>query len=320
MQSGMFTNDDVQADYSACRYVFTGREYDAETRIYFYRARYYVCELGRFLGRDSRGYSDGPGLYQMVRSIPSALLDPFGLAIVVQSNSPFPNAGMTAGLGDSALKALQELCPCVTLLGTSSLDGSAMRIELRQWNKGGKRYPYDPDDAAAKKKFCDCFNPSPEVLKTLQAAQAFTSTTPGITAKAAAELNAVKGYRGNASSCAFVIKALTRAEDFKVQGSKGQDTTPTSGKYIGIVFWNPTHTVSGGGPTTNLGHELFHRVQNIGGGKIPGTQNELTVSTYENIFRFERGVNIREEYTGTEIMSQGDPIIRLFAERCNDCD
>jgi uncharacterized protein RhaS with RHS repeats len=30
-------------------YLFTGREYDSETGNYYYRARYYACEIGRFL-------------------------------------------------------------------------------------------------------------------------------------------------------------------------------------------------------------------------------------------------------------------------------
>jgi RHS repeat-associated protein len=47
-----FTDDDARAAYAACRYVFTGREYDPETKNYFYRARYYQTQLGRFVGRD----------------------------------------------------------------------------------------------------------------------------------------------------------------------------------------------------------------------------------------------------------------------------
>jgi RHS repeat-associated protein len=47
-----FTNDDVTTDDPTCRFIFTGREYDPETEIYFYRARYYHPTLGRFVGRD----------------------------------------------------------------------------------------------------------------------------------------------------------------------------------------------------------------------------------------------------------------------------
>ena len=40
-------------------YTFTGRRYESETGDYFFRARYFDSELGRFLGRDPLGYVDG---------------------------------------------------------------------------------------------------------------------------------------------------------------------------------------------------------------------------------------------------------------------
>jgi RHS repeat-associated protein len=76
-----FTNDDAQAVYSACRYVFTGREYDAETARYFYRARVYATDLGRFLQRDPAGYVDGAGLYAYATSRPVVAADPLGAQI-----------------------------------------------------------------------------------------------------------------------------------------------------------------------------------------------------------------------------------------------
>jgi len=40
-------------------YMFTGRRYDSETALYYYRARYYSPEIGRFLQTDPIGYNDG---------------------------------------------------------------------------------------------------------------------------------------------------------------------------------------------------------------------------------------------------------------------
>jgi len=37
------------------RFLFTGREFDAETGLYYYRARYYNPEIGRFLQTDPAG-------------------------------------------------------------------------------------------------------------------------------------------------------------------------------------------------------------------------------------------------------------------------
>jgi len=41
---------------AADRFLFTGRELDEETELYFYRARYYSQELGRFLTQDPIGF------------------------------------------------------------------------------------------------------------------------------------------------------------------------------------------------------------------------------------------------------------------------
>jgi RHS repeat-associated protein len=60
-------------------YLFTGRQLDEETGLYFYRARYYDPGKGRFLQRDPREYKDGMNLYEYVYSRPVNLLDPQGL-------------------------------------------------------------------------------------------------------------------------------------------------------------------------------------------------------------------------------------------------
>jgi RHS repeat-associated protein len=70
-----FSNADTQAAYSACRYVFTGREYDPEARNHCYRARYYQAELGRFLSFDGV-ISINPYLY--CAGAPASRLDPSG--------------------------------------------------------------------------------------------------------------------------------------------------------------------------------------------------------------------------------------------------
>ena len=57
---------------------YTGRRFDAESGLYFYRARYYDAEHGRFLQRDPKGYIDGMGIYQYVGSDPVNYTDPTG--------------------------------------------------------------------------------------------------------------------------------------------------------------------------------------------------------------------------------------------------
>ncbi len=60
-----------------CR--FTSREYDDATGLYYFRARWYDPEAGRFTTRDPMGYADGNNLYQYVSSQPTAKIDPLGL-------------------------------------------------------------------------------------------------------------------------------------------------------------------------------------------------------------------------------------------------
>ncbi len=56
------TPDDPLAAQSAIGnpFLFTGRQYDPETGLYFYRARMYSPSLGRFLQTDPFGYSYHP--------------------------------------------------------------------------------------------------------------------------------------------------------------------------------------------------------------------------------------------------------------------
>lgn len=60
-------------------YTFSGREYDVETGLYYYRARYYDAVHGRFLQRDPLGYTDGLGLYAYVNNKPFTMYDPLGM-------------------------------------------------------------------------------------------------------------------------------------------------------------------------------------------------------------------------------------------------
>lgn len=59
-------------------WMFTGRQFDEEDGLYFYRARYHDSAKGRFLQRDSLEYQDGLNLYQYVRSNPTRFTDPEG--------------------------------------------------------------------------------------------------------------------------------------------------------------------------------------------------------------------------------------------------
>ena len=77
-QYGPFGNEIDGAGASCSVLGYTGRERDAETRLYYYRARYYDPELGRFITEDPLGFSAGINFYTYVDNNPINLNDPTG--------------------------------------------------------------------------------------------------------------------------------------------------------------------------------------------------------------------------------------------------
>jgi RHS repeat-associated protein len=63
------------------RFKYTGREYDAETGLYYYRARYYDPGMGRFISEDPIGFKAGDAnIYRYVGNAATVATDPTGLA------------------------------------------------------------------------------------------------------------------------------------------------------------------------------------------------------------------------------------------------
>jgi len=92
-------------------YLFTGRAWDPETALYYYRARYYDYFTGRFLQPDPTGYADGLNLYSYCGNNPSNFLDPSGLF-----------KEFASGFGWRALKT------GLIMLGVIAVVGGAMAV------------------------------------------------------------------------------------------------------------------------------------------------------------------------------------------------
>lgn len=77
-------NLEVGADQPG--YAFTGREWDPETGLYYYRARYYDPKIGRFISEDPIGLAGGINSYAYARNSPHNLTDPSGLITFVPAD------------------------------------------------------------------------------------------------------------------------------------------------------------------------------------------------------------------------------------------
>ena len=62
---------------------FTGKEFDADSNLYYYGARYYDPYIGRFTQRDPIG--DGVNWYAYVANNPLAFVDPTGMRLLFNS-------------------------------------------------------------------------------------------------------------------------------------------------------------------------------------------------------------------------------------------
>ncbi len=87
---------------------YTGREFDSETGLYYYRARYYDVSAGRFLSEDPISFWAGINFYPYVLNNPVNLVDPYGLESGNLNNLvPGPN-----GEGTTSAPLSRKKCGC----------------------------------------------------------------------------------------------------------------------------------------------------------------------------------------------------------------
>ena len=113
MSVALFQKNNVITE-SACdnRFLFQGREYDYDTALYYFRARWYEPETGRWLSPDPIGISGGLNLYAFCENDPVNYIDPDGLwqltiglgygfaaKFTIGHNNGKWNAGGSVGIG-----------------------------------------------------------------------------------------------------------------------------------------------------------------------------------------------------------------------------
>src|SRR5690348_8334070 len=82
---------------------YTGREFDTETGLYYYRARYYDPVNGRFLSQDPENFTAGPNFYAYAFNSPTLLIDPMGYAGVPP--------GLSAPIQNGLIQQLKNIFP-----------------------------------------------------------------------------------------------------------------------------------------------------------------------------------------------------------------
>jgi RHS repeat-associated protein len=95
-------------------FAFTGREWDPETGLYYYRARYYDSHAGRFLSEDPIGFAGGLHLYAYVLNEPVGGKDPAGTAPFTEREKRLARflaiiTGLAGGEEPKELKLMEEI-------------------------------------------------------------------------------------------------------------------------------------------------------------------------------------------------------------------
>ncbi len=78
-----FGNTTTSGAASTSAFQYTGRENDGNG-LYYYRARYYNPQFGRFISEDPIGFGGGTNFYAYAEDDPIDWLDPFGLDITIR--------------------------------------------------------------------------------------------------------------------------------------------------------------------------------------------------------------------------------------------
>ena len=210
------------------RFQYAGREYDPDTQLYYFRARWYDPAARRFISEDPIGLNGGVNLYAYVGNNPMILTDRFGLS------SDFPAA--YEGLDRISKMNFCGKCK-VFLEGLANLNGTNVDdliSQIRQTSSEAKNFIYD--------------GPSSNTLLDKHIFE--LSSDQG--AKTV-------GYLFNKDSA---LTALSQPTGFAIWLRSGQWNGGLSSLVSPYANWNGTATNSG---MSILFHEILHK-NLVGGG------------------------------------------------------
>jgi RHS repeat-associated protein len=148
----------------ANRYTYTGREWDAELRLYHFRARWYDPATGGFVTRDPLGYVDGMSLYRGYFGI--IWLDPHGTMRVDDEKDwdgiPLDNPYSGKEFGDQIWERVGKLERVGWLVRPTEAKGMAWRDPTeneRSHNKNSYAETKQKAGVGCSCLPCDCHDP-----------------------------------------------------------------------------------------------------------------------------------------------------------------
>jgi RHS repeat-associated protein len=161
------------------RFTFTGREWDAELQLYYYRARFYDPRLGRFTSQDPLGFAAGDvNLYRYVGNNPLGATDP---------------SGSLALLECAVVRAVQPVvslaCAVAELWASGNLESKELDIQVEN--------------------ALTLLQAAADILPTSGAGLAFQFTLRALTAKTAMEV--VAPFMGRYAGIGFAIHGVYNA-------------------------------------------------------------------------------------------------------------
>ncbi len=135
------------------RFKFTGREWDAATGLYYFRARFYDPSTGRFLSQDPSSFNGGDtNLYRYVLNNPLNLTDPSGLLVKLP-----PGGGGGGGgggpQGPSPFRFVDRTALCVVL----GLQAAVSTLEVADRNELSDLLTFLLVEGSGVATFAGCF-------------------------------------------------------------------------------------------------------------------------------------------------------------------
>jgi RHS repeat-associated protein len=134
---------------------YTGRDFDSETGLRYYRARSYNPTVGRFISEDPIELHGGINLYAYVGNNPVSRIDPFGLDWLNQAADFSAGAGsvLTFGMTDminnaTGASSVVNKCSVAHMLGKAAgiglfaAAGGALGAEAAEANAGEEGYEF----------------------------------------------------------------------------------------------------------------------------------------------------------------------------------